>query len=130
MAAGATADRRRSVLYAAVGPHADLWLLGVSFVLAGAGLALNTGPAVGLAMSAVPVQRTGLASGVVNLARLVGITVGVAVLGSAMAAIGGGAGVRVATMIGGLVHWSAPRSCAALGAVRDAGADQKEVCHA
>ena len=33
----------------------------LSFVLAGAGLALNTGPAVGLAMSAVPVQRAGLA---------------------------------------------------------------------
>ena len=68
-----------------------------------------------MAMSAVPVRRAGLASGVVNLAqhgsrrrpgdvghtaaagglasgvvnlaRLVGITVGVAVLGSAMAAV-------------------------------------------
>ena len=61
-------------------------------MLAGAGLALNTAPAVGLAMSAVPMERSGLASGVVNLARLVGITVGVAVLGSAMAAVGGADG--------------------------------------
>src|ERR1700716_2785093 len=76
------------LLYAGVGPYADVWLLELSFVLAGAGLALNTGPAVGLAMAAVPVRRAGLASGVVNLARLVGITVGVAVLGSAMAAVG------------------------------------------
>ena len=40
----------------------------------------------------------------VNLARLVGITVGVAVLGSAMAAIGGAQGARTATMLGGLVQ--------------------------
>ncbi len=43
-------------LYAAVGPHADLWLLEMSLLLAGAGLALNTGPAVGLAMSAMPMR--------------------------------------------------------------------------
>jgi MFS family permease len=86
-------------LYGAVGPQAPVWLLELSFVLAGAGLALNTGPAVGLAMSAVPVQRAGLASGVVNLARLVGITVGVAVLGSAMAAIG----AQTAMLIGAAV---------------------------
>jgi EmrB/QacA subfamily drug resistance transporter len=91
-------------LYAAAGPQADVWLLELSFVLAGAGLALTTGPTVGLAMSAVPVQRAGLASGVVNLARLVGITVGVAVLGSAMASFGGADGVRIATVAGGVVQ--------------------------
>ncbi len=117
-------------LYAAVGPHADLWLLELSLLLAGAGLALNTGPAVGLAMSAAPVQRTGLASGVVNLARLVGITVGVAVLGSAMAAIDGSAGVRAALLVGGAVS-----VFGAVIALRWARADapapmKKEVCHA
>ena len=102
-------------LYAIVGPHADVWLLALCFVLAGAGLALNTAPAVGLAMSAVPVRRAGLASGVVNLSRLVGITVGVAVLGSAMAA----GGVRTALVVGGVVQlagavvalrWARPES--------------------
>jgi hypothetical protein len=117
-------------LYAAVGPQAEVWLIELSFVLAGAGLALTTGPAVGLAMSAVPVQRAGLASGVVNLARLVGITVGVALLGSAMAAIGGADGARIATMVGGLVQligaavalrWARPDRLAPV---------QKEVSHA
>jgi len=117
-------------LYAAVGPQAEVWLLELSFVLAGAGLAMNTGPAVGLAMSAVPVQRAGLASGVVNLARLVGITVGVAVLINAMAAIAGVEGARVATMLGGLVQligagvalcWARPEAPEPM---------QKEVCHA
>src|SRR4051794_2906705 len=88
------------LLYAGIGPHGDIWLLETSFVLAGAGLALNTGPAVGLAMSSVPVRRAGLASGVVNLARLVGITVGVAELGSAMASIG----AQAALLIGGIVQ--------------------------
>ena len=116
-------------LYAAVGPHADLWLLEMSLLLAGAGLALNTGPAVGLAMSATPIARTGLASGVVNLARLVGITVGVAVLGSAMAAIDGGAGVRAALLIGGSVSVSG--AIVALRWARDEtrSSAQEEVCH-
>jgi len=107
-------------LYATVGPLADVWLLELSFVLAGAGLALTTAPAVGLAMSAVPIQRSGLASGVVNLARLLGITVGVAVLGSALAAMGAqtamalGAGVQ---LLGAVVSFSWAST-------------QKEVCHA
>ncbi len=66
----------------------------------------------------------------VNLARLVGITVGVAVLGSAMAAVGGADGARIATMLGGLVQligaavalrWARSESAAPL---------QEEVCHA
>ena len=130
MAAGLCLIAVGMFLYAAVGPHADVWLLELSLLLAGAGLALNTGPAVGLAMSAAPIQRTGLASGVVNLARLVGITVGVAVLGSAMAAIDGSAGVRAALVIGG-----AASAFGALVALRWARTESpaltgKEVCHA
>jgi EmrB/QacA subfamily drug resistance transporter len=130
MTAGLTLMAAGMALYAAAGPQANVWLLELSFVLAGAGLALNTGPAVGLAMAAVPLKRAGLASGVVNLARLVGITVGVAVLGSAMAAIAGAEGARVATMVGALVQlvgagvalrWARPEAPALL---------RKEVAHA
>jgi Na+/melibiose symporter-like transporter len=117
-------------LYAAAGPLADVWILEVSFLLAGAGLALNTAPAVGLAMSGVPLQRAGLASGVVNLARLVGITVGVAVLGSAMAAVGGAQGARVAIAVGAAVQLAG--AAVSLGWARQAApvAPQKEGCHA
>ncbi len=89
----------------------------------------NTGPAVGLAMSAVPLQRAGLASGVVNLARLVGITVGVAVLGSAMAAVGGTGGARIAVALRGAVQLVG--AGVALRWTR-AGRrrTEKEVCHA
>jgi EmrB/QacA subfamily drug resistance transporter len=114
------------LLYACVGPQAQVWLLELSFVLAGAGLALNTGPAVGLAMAAVPVRRSGLASGVVNLARLVGITVGVAVLGSAMAA----AGAQVATAVGGAVLLVGAAVALRWGRGEKAASKTEEVCHA
>lgn len=102
MAAGLVLMATGSLLYAAAGPHAAIGWLELSFVLAGAGLALNTGPAVTLAMAAIPVRRAGLAAGVVNLSRLLGITVGVAVLGSAMTVVGGAAGVRTALLLGAL----------------------------
>ncbi|ORV26545.1 arabinose ABC transporter permease [Mycolicibacterium conceptionense] len=89
-----------SLLYAGAGPLADVGWLELSFVLAGTGLALTTGPAVTLAMETIPPGRTGLAAGVVNLARLLGITVGVAVLGSAMTVVGGADGVRTALVAG------------------------------
>jgi EmrB/QacA subfamily drug resistance transporter len=130
MTAGLVFMAAGMALYAAVGPQADVWLLELSFVIAGAGLALNTGPAVGLAMSSVPVQRTGLASGVVNLARLVGITVGVAVLGSAFGVIGGIAGVRTAMLIGGAVQLIGALVAGTWARTEARVPVQKEVCHA
>lgn len=104
MAVGLVLMAAGSLLYAAAGPHAGIGWLELSFVLAGIGLALTTGPAVTLAMAAIPVRRAGMAAGVVNLSRLLGITVGVAVLGSAMSIAGGSAGVRAALLLGGLCH--------------------------
>jgi EmrB/QacA subfamily drug resistance transporter len=130
MTAGLTLMAAGMAVYAAVGPQADVWLLELSFVLAGAGLALNTGPAVGLAMSAVPVQRAGLASGVVNLARLVGITVGVAVLGSAFGVIGGVAGVRTAMVIGGAVQLIGAMVAFRWARTQAHVPEEKKVCHA
>jgi hypothetical protein len=129
MAAGLGFMAAGLLLYAAVGTHANVWLLELSLLLAGVGLALNTGPAVSLAMSTVPAQRTGLASGVVNLARLVGITVGVAVLGSAMAAIGGDAGIRFALLLGGAVHLLGA-AVVLIWARELSPATTEEVCHA
>ncbi|MGV0808477.1 MFS transporter [Mycolicibacterium setense] len=136
MAAGLALMAAGSLIYATAGPLGPIEWLELSFVLAGAGLALNTGPAVTLAMEAIPPARTGLAAGVVNLARLLGITVGVAVLGSAMTVVGGAAGVRTALLTGA--------ACQLVGAVlalrltrrRRASADRsshtvgKESCHA
>jgi hypothetical protein len=114
------------LLYAGVGPRGDIWLLELSFVLAGAGLALNTGPAVGLAMSVVPLRRSGLASGVVNLARLVGITVGVAVLGSAMASMG----AQAAMLLGGGVQLVGAVVTLRWARTQAPAKTTEEVCHA
>jgi EmrB/QacA subfamily drug resistance transporter len=100
------------LLYALVGPDVGVWPIRVAFVLTGAGLAFNTGPAVSLAMSAVSVDRAGLASGVVNLARLTGITVGIAVMGTVLALVSAGAAsgpafvdaVRAAVLVGALAE--------------------------
>jgi MFS family permease len=126
MTAGLGVMASGMALYAAVGPQGNVWLLELSFVLAGAGLAVNTGPAVGLAMSAVPVQRAGLASGVVNLARLVGITVGVAALGSVLAADG----VRAAMVLGGAVQLIGAAVTLRLARSASASPTTKEVAHA
>lgn len=124
MTAGLTLMAAGLGLYAVAGPHAGIWVLEFAFVLAGAGLALNTGPSVGLAMAAVPLQRAGLASAVMNLARLVGITVGVAVLGTVLAAVGGADGVRVAMLVGAGVQLTG-----AAAAWRLARHRTEEVCH-
>jgi EmrB/QacA subfamily drug resistance transporter len=75
------------LIYAVVGGDANLALIEVAFVIVGIGLALNTGPVVGVAVSAVSAERAGLASGIANLARMFGATLGVAVQGTVLAVI-------------------------------------------
>jgi EmrB/QacA subfamily drug resistance transporter len=104
--------------YAAVGPDAHILLLATTFVLVGAGLAFNTGPAVTVVLSAVPVERSGLAAGLTNLARLLGVTMGIAVVGTVLAS----AGVRAALVVGGIVELG--------GALLAFHLRAKEACHA
>jgi EmrB/QacA subfamily drug resistance transporter len=128
MTAGLVLMGAGMLLYALVGPGAELWLLESAFVLAGAGLAMNTGPAVGMAMASVPVSRAGMTSGVVNLARLVGITVGVAVMGTVLALVGARAAVLtggLAELLGAVVVFGYTRS----GQSQET-AQKEEVCHA
>ena len=69
----------------------------LALTVVGVGLGLNTAPVNGVAVAALPPARSGTASGVLNTARMVGATLGVAILGSVFAAYagqqaGGGAG--------------------------------------
>jgi EmrB/QacA subfamily drug resistance transporter len=84
------------LLYGVVGPKAPIGWIETAFVLTGTGLALITGPAVSVALSSVPSRRTGMASGLVNLSRLTGITVGTAALGTMY----GSGGLRTAMVVG------------------------------
>lgn len=77
----------------------------IGLVLAGIGMGLATGPLVGAAVGAVSAQRSGSAAALVNVARMVGATLGVALLGALYARAGGGPrGLETAMLLGGGVQ--------------------------
>ena len=79
----------------------------VGLALTGIGMGLATGPLMGEAVGAVPAARSGTASAIINVARMVGATVGVASLGAVYAAFRGGpAGLCFAMIIGGAAQLS------------------------
>jgi DHA2 family methylenomycin A resistance protein-like MFS transporter len=102
------------LIYGVVGADANLIVIELSFVVVGIGLALNTGPVVGVAVSAVASDLAGLASGIANLARMSGATLGVAVQGSVLAVVGRNAshgpqfvsGLRAAVIVGCVVEFA------------------------
>ena len=67
----------------------------VPFVLMGIGIALVMSPMSTAAMNAVSVQKSGVASGVLQMSRMVGASVGVAATGAIFQAqLGGAASIR------------------------------------
>jgi DHA2 family methylenomycin A resistance protein-like MFS transporter len=92
-------------------PHNDsLLLVEAALLVIGCGLGLNTAPVNGVAVANAPAARSGTASGLVNTARMVGATLGVAVLGALFAVFAGGspdaahviAGLPPAFIVGGI----------------------------
>jgi predicted MFS family arabinose efflux permease len=67
----------------------SLLLIEAALLVIGCGLGLNTGPVNAVAVATVSAARTGTASGLVNTARMVGATMGVAVLGAVFASFAG-----------------------------------------
>ena len=77
-----------------------------ALLVIGIGLGLNTAPVQNVAVASVPAARAGTASGLVNTARMVGATLGVAVLGLLFAMHAGGgqvdpASFRLPYLVGG-----------------------------
>jgi DHA2 family methylenomycin A resistance protein-like MFS transporter len=70
----------------------SLVVIEAALLVIGCGLGLNTGPVNAVAVANVPAARSGTASGLVNTARMVGATLGVAVLGAVFAIFAGGNG--------------------------------------
>ncbi len=90
----------------------------IGLVLAGLGMGFATGPLMAAAVGAVSQARSGTAASLVNVARMVGATVGVAILGAIFAATGGGsAGLSWAMGLGGGVQLGA--AALAWAAMRD-----------
>ncbi len=76
--------------------------------LTGLGMGLATGPLMGTAVGAVHSTRSGTAASLINVARMAGATLGVAVLGAVFAAAGGGrGGLRLAMFVGGAIQVAA-----------------------
>ena len=67
-------------------PDASYWPLLPALVLVGAGLALTTAPSTGLIIQSLPLDRAGVGSAVNDTVREVGAALGVAILGSIVAA--------------------------------------------
>jgi len=106
MTAGGTAIIGTGLLVLAT-THAGqpLPLATVGLILTGIGMGLNTGPLMSVAVDAVTAARSGTASALINVARMAGATLGVAILGAAFALGHGGAtGLRTAMLGGGIVQ--------------------------
>jgi EmrB/QacA subfamily drug resistance transporter len=95
------------LLIAVTAGEASLVFAEIGLALTGVGMGLATGPLMGEAVGAVPAARSGTASAIINVARMVGATVGVAALGAVYAIFKGGPeGLRFAMLIGGVAQLS------------------------
>ena len=70
----------------------SLLLIEAAMVVIGCGLGLNTGSVNAVAVANASTSRCGTASGLLNTARMIGATLGIAVLGAVFAMFAGGVG--------------------------------------
>ena len=73
------------LLYQRVGLHSDFWTLLPAMILGGVGMASTMSPMTSAAMGAVPVDKAGVGSGVLNSFRQVGGSLGIALIGAIVA---------------------------------------------
>ncbi len=99
-----------AILLAFVGEDTSVWLIAMALLIVGVGLGLNTSPVNGVAVAAVPPARSGTASGLLNTGRMIGATMGIAILGALFAVFAGQdaaagegflPGLRAAMLVGG-----------------------------
>jgi len=73
------------LLYQRAGLHSGFWTLLPAMLLGGIGMALTMSPMTAAAMGAVPVDKAGVGSGVLNSFRQVGGAMGIALMGAIVA---------------------------------------------
>jgi EmrB/QacA subfamily drug resistance transporter len=86
MGAGMTLVGASLLLYERVTVHSNFWTLLPAMIVGGFGMALTMSPMTSAAMGAVPVDKAGVGSGVLNSFRQVGGSFGIAVMGAIVAA--------------------------------------------
>lgn len=90
-----------------VGMQPDITLAEFGLAITGLGLGLAAGPLSAMAVGDVAAARAGTAAALINVARISGATIGVAMLGALYAAAGGGGhGLRLAMLAGSLVQFA------------------------
>jgi predicted MFS family arabinose efflux permease len=89
MTAGMTCMGVGALALSLINENTSLLFIELALLIVGIGLGLNTAPVNGVAVAALPPERSGTASGVLNTSRMVGATLGVAILGAAFAAYAG-----------------------------------------
>ena len=85
MGGGMTLVSMSLLLYQRVGLHSDFWTLLPAMILGGIGMAMTMSPMTAAAMGAVPVDKAGVGSGVLNSFRQVGGSLGIALMGAILA---------------------------------------------
>ena len=82
MTAGMTMTGLSLLVFARLEPHSSFWVMLPALIVGGAGMALVMTPMTAAAMSAVPVDKAGVGSGMLNTFRQVGGALGIAVMGA------------------------------------------------
>ena len=90
MTAGMILVAVQLVLFSRLGADATFWNLLPALLIGGVGMALTMTPSAAAATRSVPVDKAGVGSAVLNSARQVGGTMGIAIMGAIMAHGAGG----------------------------------------
>jgi EmrB/QacA subfamily drug resistance transporter len=117
MTAGMSLLALQLVLFSQLGIDASFWNLLPALLIGGVGMSLTMTPSAAAATRGVPVDKAGVGSAVLNSARQVGGTMGVALMGAIVAAEAGGERTPEAFMRGFERALLVAAGIAALGAV-------------
>ena len=82
MTAGMAMTGVSLLVFARLEPHSSFWMMFPALIVGGAGMALVMTPMTAAAMSAVPVDKSGVGSGMLNTFRQIGGALGIAVMGA------------------------------------------------
>lgn len=86
-------------------PLSSIVVAEIGLILTGVGMGIATGQLMGAAVGAVPAKRSGSAAALINVARMIGATLGVAALGTIFDLIHPiKVGMEIATLAGGCVQ--------------------------
>jgi MFS family permease len=85
IAGGMTVVATCCLLLSTINLHSSFWDLLPAFILGGLGMSFVMTPMSAAAMGAAPVDKAGVASGVLNTFRQVGVALGIAITGAIVA---------------------------------------------